>query len=96
MQLGPGILPEIKPVGEGPAANPLGAVAVSSGGPDCARESPWLDMDVAADLNVVTGLRRLQQLEAHENSGVSRGTGKAKCCQKQGEQATSMKRHSRA
>ena len=60
MQLGSGVFPEVKPVGEGPAADPLGAVAVSSGWPDCARESPWLDVDVAADLNVVTGLRRLQ------------------------------------
>src|SRR6266508_1665891 len=85
MQFGPGVSPEVKPVGEAPAANPLGALAVSSSWPDYARESPWLDVDVTPDLNVVTGLGRLQQLEAHENSGVSRGTRKAYCCQEQGE-----------
>ena len=73
MQLSREVCPEVEPVGEGPAADPLGAVVVSPGWPDCARESSWLDVDVPAELNVVTGLRRLQQLKAHEDPAVGPG-----------------------
>ncbi len=47
MQLGPGVFAEIKPVREGPVADPLAPVTVNSGGPDRLGENPRLNMDVA-------------------------------------------------
>src|SRR6266545_3479765 len=87
MQLGPGVFPEVEPVRERSAAHTLAVIAVGPGRQDRRRETPWLDVDVTPDLNVVARLGGLQQLEAYEDPASWRRTRKDYRCQKQREHA---------
>jgi hypothetical protein len=58
---------------------------IGAAGEDRRRETPRLDVDVPIDLDVVARLRRLQQLEAHEDSAPRRRTRQGDRSKKQGQ-----------